>query len=113
MGVPNVFAGFFNKGKWTSMVQNTPINLNDQPEINPTYMFRWEEQEQAYLMLYPEGIIKLNDSAGNILKLCSGERTLEKIIEELQQSFGVADLKDDVYGFMEVALGKGWIRIKN
>lgn len=95
------------------MVQNAPINLDDQPEINPVYLFRWEEQEQAYLMLYPEGIIKLNDSAGNILKLCSGERTLEEIIEELQRSFGVADLKDDVYGFMEVALGKGWIRVKN
>lgn len=95
------------------MVQNAPIGLGDRPEINPMYMFRWEEQEQAYLMLYPEGIIKLNDSAGNILKLCSGDRTLEEIIAELKQLFGVDDLDNDVYSFMEAALGKGWIRVKN
>lgn len=91
---------------------NAPMGLGDRPEINPLYMFRWEEQEQAYLLLYPEGIIKLNDSAGNILNHCTGEKTLEKIIVDLEDAFDVKDLKDDVFSFMEVALGKNWIRIK-
>jgi len=95
------------------MVQNAPIKLDECPEINPLYVFRWEEQEQAFLLLYPEGIIKLNDSAGNILKLCSGERSLEQIIAELKKLFGVDDLEDDIYSFMEVAIGKGWIRVKS
>ncbi len=94
-------------------VPNAPFSLNDRPEINPLYVFRWEEPEKAFLLLYPEGIIKLNDSAGNILNLCDGERSLENIIAELEKLFGVDDLQDDVYKFMEVAVGKGWIRAKN
>ncbi len=94
------------------MHENAPIRLNDRPEINPLYLFRWEEQEQAYLLLYPEGIIKLNDSAGNVLKLCTGQKTFEEIIVELKDLFGTDDLEDDVYRFMEVALGKGWVRLK-
>ena len=53
---------------------NAPMSLGDRPEINPLFVFRWEEPEQAYLLLYPEGIIKLNDSAGSILTHCTGEK---------------------------------------
>ncbi len=91
---------------------NAPFTLNERPEINPVFLFRWEEQEQAYLLLYPEGIIKLNDSAGNILKLCDGERTLETIVAELKVLFGNDNIEGDVYSFMEVAHGKGWITAK-
>ncbi len=93
--------------------KNAPIDLNDKPEINPLYEFRWEEPEKAFLLLYPEGIIKLNDSAGNILSHCTGDKTLENIIADLEKAFDVKDLQDDVYSFMEVALGKGWIRVKD
>jgi pyrroloquinoline quinone biosynthesis protein D len=76
-------------------------------------VFRWEEPEQAYLLLYPEGIIKLNDSAGSILTHCTGEKTLEKIIADLEEAFEMSDLQEDVFSFIEVALGKGWIRVKD
>lgn len=92
---------------------DVPFNLNDRPVINPVFLFRWEEQEQAFLLLYPEGIIKLNDSAGNILKLCDGEKTLAVIIAELKRLFGSDDIEGDIYNFMEVARGKGWIDAKN
>jgi pyrroloquinoline quinone biosynthesis protein D len=99
-------------GGGCDMLENVPIKLSDRPEIDPLYLFRWEEKEQAYLLLYPEGIIKLNDSAGNILKLCTGERTFEEVILELKKLFGADDLDEDIYNFMEVAIGKGWIRVK-
>ena len=92
---------------------DAPIGPSDRAEINPLYLFSLgREKEQSYLLLYPEGIIRLNDSAGNILRHCSGEKTCEKIIADLEEAFGMSNLRDDVYGFMEVALGKDWIRIK-
>ncbi len=98
-------------------VDNAPIKLSDRPVINPLYLFRWEEQEKAFLLLYPEGIIKLNDSAGQILNLCGGEKTLEEILIELKQIFSTEDIDsedidEDIYKFMEVAIAKGWVRIK-
>ncbi len=94
-------------------VSNTSFSASDRPQINPVFMFRWEEQEQAYLLLYPEGIIKLNDSAGNILNLCDGEKDLSTIIAELKVLFGNDDIEDDIYNFMGMAHDKGWIKIKN
>ena len=94
-------------------LSNTPFNPHDRPAINPLFLFRWEEQEKAYLLLYPEGIIKLNDSAGNILNLCDGERTMESIIAELKALFGADDIDGDIYNFMEVARGKGWIKAED
>ncbi len=92
---------------------NPSFTLTDCPQINPVFLFRWEEQEQAYLLLYPEGIIKLNDSAGNILKLCDGETSLGNIIEKLKVLFDNENIEDDIHQFMEVALGKGWIKAKD
>ena len=94
------------------MVQNAPFNLQDIPEINPVYMMQYEESQKAWVLLYPEGIIKLNDAAANILKLCTGDKNLEVIIAELKEMFNGADLEDDVYSFMEMALDKSWIRTR-
>lgn len=81
------------------------------PEINPVYIFRWEEQEQAFLLLYPEGIVKLNNSAGHILKHCDGVRSIQDVITLLEDEFDQKGLDQDVMKFMEVAHDKGWITL--
>ncbi len=94
------------------MTEEAAITARDIVEINPTFLFRWEEQEQAYLMLYPEGIIKLNNTAGEILKLCTGERSVEEIVRELVEKFQDEELQleSEVCKFLEVSLDKGWIQ---
>ncbi len=61
------------------------------------------------LTTYPEGMVKLNTAAGEILKRCDGERTVGEIISELEEQFSVPDLADDVLEFFIEAHGKGWI----
>lgn len=39
------------------------------------------------MLLYPEGMIKLNESAGLIGGLVDGQRSVAAIIAELQQQF--------------------------
>ena len=34
--------------------------------------FQWEEAQAAYVLLYPEGMVKLGQSAGEILKRVNG-----------------------------------------
>jgi len=94
------------------MTEETAINTRDILEINPTFLFRWEEKEEAYLMLYPEGIIKLNNTAGEILKLCTGENPVEDIVREIGRKFQNQEpqLETEVCKFLEVSLDKGWIR---
>jgi len=81
-------------------------------EIDPMYLFRWEEPQQAYVMLYPEGVIKVNDTGAAILKLCDGINTVAELVSELNDIY-TTDVTDSINKFLEVAHAKGWIRIKS
>lgn len=82
-------------------------------EMNPMYLFRWEEPQQAFVLLYPEGVVKLNGSAGAVLGAVDGERSVADIAALLSARYGDADLSSDVLEFMETAYAQGWIRTKS
>jgi pyrroloquinoline quinone biosynthesis protein D len=94
------------------MTDGETVRPADCVEVNPLYVFRWEEPQQAYVLLYPEGIVKLNDTAGEILRLCDGERTVTEMIDELARKYQGKNISDSVYKFLEVSRAKGWIRVK-
>ena len=88
--------------------------MNDETiiQVNNLYRLQWEEAQQCYVLLYPEGMIQLNPSAGEILSRADGQRTAADIIADLQQQFPDAPptaIKDDVHEFLEVAKTNGWI----
>ncbi|MCS3902586.1 pyrroloquinoline quinone biosynthesis protein D [Methylohalomonas lacus] len=82
------------------------------PEIAPTFRLQWEKAQNCYVVLYPEGMVKLSPSAGEIMKRIDGAQSVADIISELQQQFPDAELEQDVRKFMEVAHDNGWIRAK-
>jgi pyrroloquinoline quinone biosynthesis protein D len=88
------------------------INKIDIVEIAPGFRFQWEEVQDCFVVLYPEGMVKLSKSAGEILKRVDGEATIESIINDLETSFSESNLEKDVLEFMEVAYDTGWIRNK-
>jgi len=73
------------------------------------YKLQWEKAQDAWVLLYPEGLIKLTGSAGEILQRVDGQRTATDIISSLQAAFPGADLQQDVTDFLEHAHDKGWI----
>lgn len=89
------------------------LKLSDVIELNPNFHFRWEEPQQAHVLLYPEGIVKLNESAAAILEACTGGQTIAAGSVELARRYGKDTITDDVLKFLEVAHAKGWIRIKS
>lgn len=82
---------------------------NSIPTLAPTYRFQWEEVQDCYVVLYPEGMVKLSGSAGEIMKRCDGENNVKTILNDLQKQFQATDLKDDVLNFLEAAHDNGWI----
>ena len=84
----------------------------DRPiAIAPGFRFQWEEAQNAHVLLYPEGMVKLSESAGAILSRCDGARTLGDIVSSLEEAFPGADLEADVVEFLEIALDRGWIKL--
>ena len=85
------------------------INPEHTIKFSPLHRLQWEEAQQKYVILYPEGMVELNQSSAEILKLCDGSRNLAQIVNELEQQFATAGLTDDVTAFLEVATQNGWI----
>jgi pyrroloquinoline quinone biosynthesis protein D len=86
------------------------INPNQALKFSPLHRLQWEEAQQKHVILYPEGMVELNQSSAEILKLCDGTRTLAQIVSELEQKFATTGLTNDITAFLEVALKNGWIR---
>lgn len=70
---------------------------------------QWEEAQQCNVLLFPEGMVKLNDPSSEILKRCDGSRTMAEIITDLKSAFPGADLEADVMEFLAVSQDKGWL----
>ena len=81
-------------------------------ELARRFRFQWEEAQGAYVLLYPEGMVKLGQSAGEILKRVNGTSAVSVIVADLEQAFPGTDLRQDVTDFLEHAREKGWIDAK-
>ena len=81
------------------------------PVLESMFRFQWEEAQQCYVLLYPEGMVKLNGPAGEILSLVDGKRNLVDIIGLLVEKYPQAeDIDKDVIAFVDDALEQHWIR---
>ena len=86
------------------------IEPNQIPYLTNGYRFQWEKVQDAWVLLYPEGMVKLNPSAGEVLQLVDGLASVENIISTLQNKFPGADtIETDVTEFFDDALTKGWV----
>lgn len=87
------------------MTLNTDLPI----QFSRTHRLQWEDAQQKHVILYPEGMVELNQSSAEILKLCDGTRTITQIVSELEETFSTQGLYNDINAFLEVALQNGWI----
>lgn len=88
----------------------TSVNHADIFALAKHYRFQWEEAQGCYVLLFPEGMVKLNGGAGEVLKRIDGTKTVGDVVQELEATFpGVPDLQSDVLAMFDLALEKAWI----
>ena len=80
-----------------------------RPRISAGFRLQWEPVQNCHVLLYPEGMVKLNQSAGEILKRCDGERTIAELVAELEQAFQASGLEQEVLAFMQMAQQQKWV----
>jgi pyrroloquinoline quinone biosynthesis protein D len=88
------------------------ITSTSKPAIARGLRLQWEAAQEAHVLLYPEGMVKLNGSAGAILSRCDGIRTVGDIVPDLEKTYGMQGLSDDVTAFLVLALEKSWVEIR-
>ena len=80
-----------------------------RPMVGRGFRLQWEAVQEAHVLLYPEGMVKLNGSAGAIMSRCDGVRTVAEIVADIERSYGVTGLGTDVAAFVAMAREKGWL----
>lgn len=85
---------------------------NSRPAIAPGMRLQWEAAQDAHVLLYPEGMVKLNTSAGAIMSRCDGVRTLADIVTDLESTYGLNGIAGDVRAFVALALERHWLELR-
>ncbi|MBL8476118.1 MAG: pyrroloquinoline quinone biosynthesis peptide chaperone PqqD [Methyloversatilis sp.] len=81
------------------------------PKVGRNFRIQWEPAQDAYVLLYPEGMVKLNQSAGEILKRCDGAANVAAIVADLETTFNAQGLEADVIAFVELAEQQKWVDV--
>ena len=82
-----------------------------RPTIGSRFRLQWEPAQEAHVLLYPEGMVKLNQSAAAILTRCNGRRTVADIVTDLESTYGLAGLTQDVCAFIAIAVERTWVEL--
>jgi pyrroloquinoline quinone biosynthesis protein D len=81
-----------------------------KPVVATMFRLQFEPAQDGWVLLYPEGMVKLNTPAAEILRRCDGRRTVDEIVAELEAAFAQTALQGDVYAFLGQARERGWLQ---
>ncbi|HHG5537195.1 pyrroloquinoline quinone biosynthesis peptide chaperone PqqD [Pseudomonas aeruginosa] len=88
------------------------VNRFQVPHLRRGFRLQWEPAQGCHVLLYPEGMVRLNESAGEILRLVDGQRSVAQIIFDLRRRFpDVPGLDEDILAFIEVAHAQFWLQL--
>lgn len=85
------------------------MQLEKSLVINNHFQLQWEDKQDCFVLLYPEGMVQLSQSAGEILNLCDGKNNTKNITALLEEKFNTDGLLNDIIEFLEDAMSRKWV----
>ena len=83
--------------------------LDAHPRLPAGSRLQFDDVRDEHLLLIPEGVVKLNATAVEVLELCDGDRTVAAVVETLTSRYPGAELADDVCGLLGEFAAQGLI----
>jgi pyrroloquinoline quinone biosynthesis protein D len=80
-----------------------------RPRLVTGARLRYDEVREEHVLLVPEGVVRLNPTAAEVLELCDGELSLDDIVGTLSARYDGADLRDDVRGLVDAMTQRGLV----
>ena len=87
-------------------------SLSDHSQLSLARGFRlqFEPTQQRHVLLYPEGMVELSDTAAVILEQCQTPKEVVRIVDHLTELYASDDdIGADIRDFLQEALTRGWI----
>jgi pyrroloquinoline quinone biosynthesis protein D len=85
-----------------------------RPRLANKVRLRFDRHAQRHMLIYPERGMLLNESAAAIAELCTGDNTLDTIVDRLLASRGGAtreEVSRDVQAFLNSLLERALIQL--
>jgi pyrroloquinoline quinone biosynthesis protein D len=80
-----------------------------RPRLATGARLRYDEVREEHVLLVPEGAVRLNATAAEVLELCDGERSLDDIVGALSARYDDAALGADVRGLVDAMAQQGLV----
>jgi pyrroloquinoline quinone biosynthesis protein D len=77
------------------------------PRLVTGARLRYDEVREEHLLLVPEGAVRLNPSAAEILELCDGQRSVDEIVDVLTARYEGADGADGIRELLDGMAERG------
>jgi coenzyme PQQ biosynthesis protein PqqD len=88
------------------------MESTDRPKLAARVRVRLDRQTGQHMLLYPERGMALNDTAHDIVTLCTGERTLAEIVHTLRMKYQTGErLETDVRAFLVALYERGLVEL--
>lgn len=79
------------------------LDLQKKIKLRSIYRLRNDPRKGEFYLLFPEGIIELNETSAAILALCNGEHDFSQIIAALVRLYGEDLPSEEVIAFLRQA----------
>jgi pyrroloquinoline quinone biosynthesis protein D len=80
-----------------------------RPRLVTGARLRYDDVREEHQLLVPEGVVRLNPTAAEVLELCDGERSLDDIVGALSARYEGADVRDDVVELVDAMAQRGLV----
>jgi pyrroloquinoline quinone biosynthesis protein D len=80
-----------------------------RPLLERHARYRWDEIRKQHQLVFPEGVLVLNDSGAAIVQCCDG-RSTDELIAAIAALVDEGDPAADVHAFLNRLAGKGLLR---
>lgn len=80
-----------------------------RPRLVTGARLRYDEVREEHLLLVPEGAVRLNPTAAEVLELCDGARSMDDIVSVLSARYDGADLDGDVRELVDGMTERGFV----
>jgi pyrroloquinoline quinone biosynthesis protein D len=89
----------------------SPLGNGVVPRVAPKARLHWDEVRGRHVLLYPEGLVALNETAAAILELCDGDRAVAQIVATLKLRYRAEGIERDVAALLQGLAAKGLVTL--
>ena len=87
------------------------VDATAVPRLHPKARLQRDDVRERDVLLYPEGLVALNPTGAEILRLCDGVRSIAQVVAALEQRYHVTAgmVEPDVTTFLDGLAAKGLV----